>query len=1103
MDDFKCPGGLRVSRTRNTMILGCYCNYTGAPGYYCSRYSATPRFRTVRAELSLYALTNGLAIEQNNSGLSDLAEAFASRQGISTNEAVVELRTNNLPVYSVERGIAELRLDLYSRGLSRLPNVLSTCQIDDEGASIGRVRDVWEIPLANNSADPEVHVGEVVYPIPRDYPTGNSFAFCLTRKNLEFERFRSYHARYKPRPVDTVFAICMLALDTPLVLLTFSPPLDYSYSLILCVYATVGMLLTQRGDEDVILAPFFEQLLGPIMSVLLYTSTACPYTSESEFLDKIVLQGLQCWWDPRHAIIAALGLVLATRYFEQAYAFAARKSGIERVALPVVPAFDVLMLFVRMWLAVAQALGNLANLGLVLAPLLAVLLLGLVVLPVQVKQQPYFGTPFAHRVNDVVAGNLASQLVAAIVTVIARGWSYAHLFFVPCTWACMFAINGKRSKWSTKRLKRRLADSLTPEDEDIAFAYAHEYGLTSGFTHRILRSLGKSGQNAAALRLEKLCVQAALQQANANVNIMALKARDVVFPVASSSVFMSSAWTHVKVLNLHKLKVDDATASRLFDALSSLGNVSDLDLSENLLTLDSVVPFLRDVLPFHPGLARVNLLHNAGVLPFQISPAKVLCPLFASTRSCLSALCLHERALFNARWTVKIHRYHRDRATCDWMYELVSGLLEQPNVDLRLVLGRGPQLQQEAMRAIMECDSAGERVANIQVDDHTIDFANDEKLVALAHVDDPTLLVTCATRMPRLVEIDISYESTQRLGGFDFVQKLAEGISKRIRLVRVRDQFVDFDIKDENLGLCGRELWDEDAPIVARLLTFCPARSDLQLEGNRFGDRGIPVIVASALAGGKLRRLSLGSWKLGNRLRKAGAAALAELLFAGSSHSTLRELDLRHNQIGPIGCGELVQSRSLGQLRVLNLCGNAVSDEGAQACAEMLRTNRGLNTLRLCRSRISPQGAQAIAEALCVNNTLKELYLDWNEIVDEGCLAFAQNMPSFRGLRVLAMENNMIGDQGALGLSDLGNLEELYLGYNQIGDGGVLSLRDALADASHRAPRLSVLSLTGTAVAHLGDEMLRVATTSIQVDLEYKAIKQVRNRHLDSSRRDE
>ncbi|CAF1472311.1 unnamed protein product, partial [Didymodactylos carnosus] len=75
---------------------------------------------------------------------------------------------------------------------------------------------------------------------------------------------------------------------------------------------------------------------------------------------------------------------------------------------------------------------------------------------------------------------------------------------------------------------------------------------------------------------------------------------------------------------------------------------------------------------------------------------------------------------------------------------------------------------------------------------------------------------------------------------------------------------------------------------------------------------------------------------------------------------------------------------------ILDVASNNISDAGAKAIAEALKTNQTLTELNIENNNISDAGAKAIAEALKTNQTLIVLGIQNNNISDAEAKAIAE-----------------------------------------------------------------------------------------------------------------
>lgn len=177
----------------------------------------------------------------------------------------------------------------------------------------------------------------------------------------------------------------------------------------------------------------------------------------------------------------------------------------------------------------------------------------------------------------------------------------------------------------------------------------------------------------------------------------------------------------------------------------------------------------------------------------------------------------------------------------------------------------------------------------------------------------------------------------------------------------------------------------------------------------------------------------------------AGIVA-AEIL---AHNSSLIELDLTGNAIGPIGASSIADSlASNNTLRMLTLVRNSLGDAGAGALGKSLARNGALEILRISDNRLSDDGALALGDGLRSNNTLVELALDWNAIATKGAASLASALappgdtdtPSTCVLECLNLGHNTLEDDGVALLGKVlmrnTSLRALYLDWNQCGEVG-------------------------------------------------------------------
>ena len=111
--------------------------------------------------------------------------------------------------------------------------------------------------------------------------------------------------------------------------------------------------------------------------------------------------------------------------------------------------------------------------------------------------------------------------------------------------------------------------------------------------------------------------------------------------------------------------------------------------------------------------------------------------------------------------------------------------------------------------------------------------------------------------------------------------------------------------------------------------------------------------------------------------------------------TTLEHVDLSRCCIGPVGAQHLARALCANiSVKTLDLSHNFLSIKGAIALAEMLKAESSRTTLEhvdLSYCRIEPVGAQRLAQALCVNTSVKTLKLSGNRLLgDKGAKALAE-----------------------------------------------------------------------------------------------------------------
>ncbi|XP_077980716.1 leucine-rich repeat-containing protein 45-like [Glandiceps talaboti] len=133
----------------------------------------------------------------------------------------------------------------------------------------------------------------------------------------------------------------------------------------------------------------------------------------------------------------------------------------------------------------------------------------------------------------------------------------------------------------------------------------------------------------------------------------------------------------------------------------------------------------------------------------------------------------------------------------------------------------------------------------------------------------------------------------------------------------------------------------------------------------------------------------------------------------GSSRS---RLDLSTTSLSTETCAVLGKALSADRLFVeINFADCMIGDEGIRMIAYGMSSNVAAKTLDLKGNNIRGNGAEAIGKMLRHNHTLKSLVLEWNSIGmwENSFAAFAEGVSSNNTLELLDLRNNQIGHDSA------------------------------------------------------------------------------------------
>ena len=228
-------------------------------------------------------------------------------------------------------------------------------------------------------------------------------------------------------------------------------------------------------------------------------------------------------------------------------------------------------------------------------------------------------------------------------------------------------------------------------------------------------------------------------------------------------------------------------------------------------------------------------------------------------------------------------------------------------------------------------------------------------------------------------------------------------VSHRVEQLVMYDYFTVLDLSKV-------ELRSEDIDAVVDALRKSKTLESVTMDKCKLKDEGVEKI-ANGLRNGnhlQLKKVSLRQNAIGNK----GAQCL-DFLFRGSS--TLEELDLSENSISSRGAGAILTAfheNTNTVIQILNLSQNEIwdMDDGS-----FLSSNKTLKVLNLDGNFMHDEGAEQIARAISVNRVtvIEKLFIGWNGISDEGATALAKMMEENSTLQVLGLAENDISNTGA------------------------------------------------------------------------------------------
>jgi serine/threonine protein kinase/Leucine-rich repeat (LRR) protein len=190
---------------------------------------------------------------------------------------------------------------------------------------------------------------------------------------------------------------------------------------------------------------------------------------------------------------------------------------------------------------------------------------------------------------------------------------------------------------------------------------------------------------------------------------------------------------------------------------------------------------------------------------------------------------------------------------------------------------------------------------------------------------------------------------------------------------------------------------------------------------------------------------------LSNASAEASRSWQASMLPAiATLKDSLESVTLRHCNVTPTTCGNLLNALDSSRLTTLVLANNPLGPRGAKVLAAFLRDASALQVLNAASCSLGHFGAQALGGSL--PSTLVRLDVSHNSMGHDGIWKFADAglTNKLAGLVELNVSNNQIGDDGCLEIANrlmwLPKLEVLNLSHSDIGSVGMEGLAHSLMD---------------------------------------------------------
>lgn len=208
------------------------------------------------------------------------------------------------------------------------------------------------------------------------------------------------------------------------------------------------------------------------------------------------------------------------------------------------------------------------------------------------------------------------------------------------------------------------------------------------------------------------------------------------------------------------------------------------------------------------------------------------------------------------------------------------------------------------------------------------------------------------------------------------------------------------------------------AEAVKRLLKGtgknCTVR-ELNLSSNSFGKGGATALVSvleprqrsrnKTAAMPFLDRLDMSNNNLGDE----GTTQLTRAILKRSETSSLVDLKISSNGIGPVGVETLMNKLLQHNLVSLSLDKNGIGDQGCQLVAASLQSMPSLSRLNLAFNQIGSRGITSLMRSLVTSKSITYLGLSGNILRISGAMALAFTLTQHPRLEELDLDNCCLG----------------------------------------------------------------------------------------------